>query len=167
MPNRRHRLPARSGRNRPGPPYIGALLRLTYQLARQRQLEAHVKRGFTDLNQSLLSVLVYPPPDGVRPGDLAERTNTTKQALNYLLRQLESLGYIERRANKRGGRRLIYLTRRGWTVFETQWMAMRQLEDEWASLIGKKRFEQFMQVLGELAALNTKALKRTEQDNGV
>jgi len=133
-------------------PYVGALLRLTYQAARERQLQAQVRRGFSDLNQALLSVLVYPPPDGVRPGDLAERTNMTKQAINYLLGQLEKLGYVERRAVN-GRRRLIYLTKRGWDVFETQWAAMRQLEDEWSKRVGRKDFEVFLSVLRELSGV--------------
>src|SRR6185437_15095124 len=98
-----------------GPPFIGALLRMAYQQARERQLDAQAKHGFSDLNQALLSVLVYPPPDGERPSDLAERTNMTKQAMNYLLGQLEQIGYVERRANK-GRRRLVYLTEKGWAV---------------------------------------------------
>jgi len=133
-----------------GPPYVAALLRMAYQQARERQLEAQAKRGFSDLNQALLSVLVYPPPDGERPSDLAERTNMTKQAMNYLLNQLEQLGYVERRANQRG-RRLVYLTKKGWAVFETQWNAMQKLEDEWAKKIGKKRFADFLGVLQELS----------------
>ena len=131
-------------------PYVGALLRLTYQVARERQLEVQARRGFSDLNQALLSVLVYPPPDGVRPSDLAQRTNMTKQAINYLLGQLEKLGYVERKAVN-GRRRLIYLTKRGWEVFETQWAAMRQLEEEWAKRVGKKRFDDFLSVLRELS----------------
>jgi DNA-binding MarR family transcriptional regulator len=126
------------------------LLRLTYQAARERQLRAQAHRGFSDLNQALLSVLVYPPPDGVRPSELAERTNMTKQAINYLLGQLETLGYVERRAIN-GRRRLIYLTKRGWDVFETQWTAMRQLEHEWAKRVGRKRFDDFLSVLRELS----------------
>ena len=77
----------------------------------------------------------------------------TKQAMNHLLGELEDRGYIERRSEK--GRRtvLIYLTRRGWRFFETQWAAMKQLEDEWADVIGKKRFEEFLDTLRRLSAL--------------
>ena len=39
---------------------------------------------------------------GVRPAELAERCFMTKQAMNYLLRDLEDRGYIERRAEKAG-----------------------------------------------------------------
>jgi DNA-binding MarR family transcriptional regulator len=133
------------------PPFVAGLLRMTYQAARRRQLAVQFEHGFTDLTQSHLSVLVYPPPDGVRPTELAERCFMTKQAMNYLLGELEHRGYIERRAEK--GRRtvLIYLTRRGWHFFETQWAAMKQLEDEWAAIIGKKRFEEFLGTLRRLA----------------
>jgi DNA-binding MarR family transcriptional regulator len=43
----------------------------------------------------------------------------TKQAMNYLLGQLEARGYIERRAEKGSSRRLVFLTNRGWQVRET------------------------------------------------
>src|SRR6476659_2392201 len=81
-------------------PQTGALLRMAYQVTRKHQLEALKKGGFGDLNQALLNVMVYPHPDGVRPSDLAERINMTKQATNYLLGQLEALGYIERKTQK-------------------------------------------------------------------
>lgn len=134
------------------PPFVAGLLRMAYQAARRRQLQVQFEHGFTDLTQSHLNVLVFPPPDGVRPTELAERCFMTKQAMNYLLGELEDRGYIERRAEK--GRRtvLIHLTPRGWLFFETQWAAMKQLEDEWAAVIGKKRFEQF---LGTLRRLST------------
>jgi len=148
------------------PPFVAGLLRMTYQAARRRQLQVQFEHGFTDLTQSHLNVLVYPPPDGVRPTELAERCFMTKQAMNYLLGELEDRGYLERRSEK--GRRtvLIYLTRRGWRFFETQWAAMKQLEDEWAVLIGKKRFDEFLDTLRRLSALKMPAtgLARHSED---
>jgi DNA-binding MarR family transcriptional regulator len=130
---------------------------MAYQSARRRQLQVQFEHGFTDLTQSHLNVLVYPPPDGVRPSDLAERCFMSKQAMNNLLGELEHRGYIERRSER--GRRavLIHLTRRGWRFFETQWAAMKQLEDEWAAVIGKKRFDEFLDTLRRLSALEAPA----------
>jgi DNA-binding MarR family transcriptional regulator len=141
------------------PPFVAGLLRMTYQAARRRQLEVQIEHGFTDLTQSHLSVLVYPPPDGVRPTELAERCFMTKQAMNYLLGELEDRGYIERRPE--AGRRtvLIHLTRRGWHFFETQWAAMKQLEDEWAAVIGKKRFAEFLGTLRRLSGTGAAATR--------
>jgi DNA-binding MarR family transcriptional regulator len=133
------------------PPYIGAFLRLTYQATRGRLFKALTERGFTDLNPALLNVFVYPPPDGVRPTELAERLNMSKQALNYLLGQLESLGYVKRRAGK-GAQRLVFLTRRGWQVFETQWEALQALEDEWSTRLGARKFEALKNTLRQLSS---------------
>ncbi len=142
------------------PPFVAGLLRMAYQGARRRQLQCQFEHGFTDLTQSHLNVLVYPPPDGVRPTELAERCFMTKQAMNNLLRELEDSGYIVRRSEK--GRRtvLIYLTRRGWRFFETQWAAMKQLEDEWTAIIGKRRFEEFLDTLRRLSAYEIVPLDR-------
>ena len=84
----------------PPPPTAGALLRMTYQGIRERQFAAVIGNGFDDLNQPLLNVFLFPSPDRMRPSELAERSNMTKQAMNYLLGQLEARGYLERRAEK-------------------------------------------------------------------
>lgn len=140
------------------PPYVAGLLRMAYQTARRRQLQVQFQHGFTDLTQSHLNVLVYPPPDGVRPSELAERCFMSKQAMNNVLGELEDRGYIERRSRK--GRRavLIYLTQRGWRFFEAQWAAMKQLEDEWAAAIGKKEFKKFLKTLRRLSALGASSV---------
>ena len=109
-----------------------------------------------------LAVFQYPPPDGVRPIDLADRTFMSKQALNQLLRQLEAHGYIERRLEKANGRRLIFLTRRGWRVCETQWSVMQDLEREMSASLGPKAFGEFMNALRELASLDAKSPRLPE-----
>jgi DNA-binding MarR family transcriptional regulator len=144
---------ARDGRQ----PLVGALLRMAYQVTRERQLKLLRRRGFSDLNQALLNVMIYPHPDRVRPSELAERTNMTKQAMNYLLGHLESLGYIERRAERGSRRRLVFLTNRGWQVVETNLNAMRDLQTEWAAIMGKKKFDEFMAALRQLASIHSTA----------
>jgi DNA-binding MarR family transcriptional regulator len=135
-------------------PQIGALLRMAYQVTRKYQLEALKNRGFGDLNQALLNVMVYPHRDGVRPSDLADRINMTKQATNYLLGQLEALGYIERRARKGSTRRLIFLTRRGWQSIDIHRAAVQEVEMQWAKVIGQKRFNDLKDALAQLIALD-------------
>jgi DNA-binding MarR family transcriptional regulator len=135
-------------------PFVGALLRMAYQITREHQLRALREHGFGDLNQALLSVMVYPHPDGIRPGDLAERINMTRQATNYLLGQLEALGYIERRAKKGSARRLVFLTRRGWQSVDRHRAAVLEIEAQWAAAIGQKRFGDFKETLTQLVALD-------------
>jgi DNA-binding MarR family transcriptional regulator len=59
-------------------------------------LERLHDHGFADLEPAHLIVLQYPGPQGTRPSELAARLRISKQALNYLLGQLEGLGYLER-----------------------------------------------------------------------
>jgi DNA-binding MarR family transcriptional regulator len=134
-----------------GPPYVGALLRLAWQVCRRRMLDALRAEGFKDLNDAYLNVLQYPPPDGVRPLDLAAQKSMSKQALNYLLAQLEDLGYLERRAENGIGRR-VFLTAKGWNAYETMWRTMRGVEAEWRARVGRRGFEQFRSTLRALAA---------------
>jgi DNA-binding MarR family transcriptional regulator len=138
----------------PRQPFIQALLRMTYEIARKHQLKTLESHGLGNLTPALLNVMVYPHPDGVRAGDLAERLNLTKQATNYFLGELEALGYIERRAQKGSKRRLVFLTRRGWQSIDLQRAAVLELEAQWAKAIGQKRFDDLKEMLAQLIALD-------------
>src|SRR5438552_13781936 len=80
-----------------GPPLIGALLRIPWEAVQRHMLERLHERGFDDLDAAHLNVFQYPGPQGARPSELATRLRITKQALNYLLGELERLDYLERR----------------------------------------------------------------------
>jgi DNA-binding MarR family transcriptional regulator len=140
--------------SRPPSIFVGALLRLCWQDCRERILVAVRARGFTDLTQVHLGIFGWPMPDGVRPIDLAERTYMTKQALNYVLVQLEQRGYLERRGEGARSRRLIYMTPRGWQVAETMRATMQQLEAEWGARVGRRKFAEFMKVLRNFAGVD-------------
>ena len=73
----------------PPPPLIGALLRVPWETVRERMLAGLHDRGFTDLVAAHVDVWRYPGPENQRPSELATQTRMTKQALNYLLGQLE------------------------------------------------------------------------------
>src|SRR5215472_18872225 len=81
------------------PPLIGALLRVPFKSVRDRMLAGLHERGFTDLIAAHLDVFQYPGPENRRPIELAAQTRMSKQALNYLLGQLEQLGYLTRESD--------------------------------------------------------------------
>jgi len=86
-----------------------------------------------------------------------------KQAMNYLLGQLEARGYIERRAERGSSRRLVFLTNRGWQVREAILAAVTEVEAEWTSVLGQQRFDEFMKTFdnyGRSASLAPKAQTR-------
>jgi DNA-binding MarR family transcriptional regulator len=135
-----------------GPPFFGALLRVTWQHVRDQMYRAIHDAGFTDFQDAHFAVFSYPLPDGVRPSELARQKRMSRQAINYLIIQLEQLGYVERRAPKGSDRRLIYLSARGRQVAETIFSCLRRLHAEWAEEIGHERFDMFLEVLKQLSA---------------
>ena len=71
----------------------------------------------------------YPGPDGKRPSDLAAEANMSRQATNYLLGQLERLGYVERRGDHDDARaKRVYETERGFAARQLLRDTMRALE---------------------------------------
>jgi DNA-binding MarR family transcriptional regulator len=124
---------------------------MPFEVVRQRMLERLHERGFGDLDAPHLNVLQYPGPDGVRPSELAGRLRISKQALNYLLGQLEDAKYLERVPDEGDLRsRRISLTPRGQKALRVIRDAVAELEAEWAVQLGEKRFAQLRALLVEL-----------------
>jgi DNA-binding MarR family transcriptional regulator len=109
------------------------------------------ERGFDDLDSAHLTVFQYPGPDGERPSELAARLRVSKQALNYLLGQLERLGYLERRADTEDLRsKRIAVTSRGNAAIDVMREAVAEMEEAWTARLGTKRFEQLRAILTDL-----------------
>jgi DNA-binding MarR family transcriptional regulator len=123
-----------------GPPLIGALLRVPWEAVNERMLAGLHDRGFDDLVPAHLSVMQYPGPDNMRPSDLAARTGMTRQALNYLLGQMEQRGYIERVEEDDPRFKRIHLTARGVAMGEAMREAVREVEAEWIERLGAERY---------------------------
>ena len=115
----------------PPPPLIGALLRVPYETVRDRMLADLHERGFTDLVQAHLEVFQYPGPENQRPLQLATQTRMSKQALNYLLGQLQQLGYLTREADESDQRsKRVRLTPRGHAAVKAIREIVKQVETE-------------------------------------
>ena len=136
-----------------GPPLIGALLRMPWERVQQHMLDRLHENGFADFDAAYLTVFQYPGPQGRRPSDLAARLLISKQALNYLLGELERLGYLERRADPDDLRsQRIALTPRGISAVGLIRDAVREIETAWAQQLGAKRFDELRNLLLELNA---------------
>lgn len=133
---------------------IGALMRLPWDAVVQRLLRTLHENGFDDIEGPQLGVLLWPGPEGMRPSDLAARMRVSKQALNYLLRDLEQRGYLERRPDPDDRRsRRISLTERGRALIPVIRGAVADTEREWAAALGDDRFGQLRELLVELNAV--------------
>jgi len=136
-----------------GPPMIGALLRTPWEAVQRHMLARLHERGFDDLDAAHLNVFQYPGPQGARPSELASRLRMTKQALNYLLGELERLGYLERRPDPDDLRsKRVALTPRAVSAIGAIREAVEEMEEIWARQLGEKRFAELRNLLLDLDA---------------
>ena len=126
-------------------------MRMPVDEIRRRMLAALHEQGFDDLIPAHLIVLRWPGPDGLRPVEVAGQTGMSKQALNYLLGQLEETGYLERvddpddRRSKR-----IRVTKRGWAAGKVMRAAVGEVEQEFVDAHGKKELANLLELLTRL-----------------
>jgi len=127
---------------------IGALLRVPAQAIHRRIIKELNAAGFGELRLPHMAVLQFPGPDSVRPSALAERAGMSKQAMNQLLRRLETFGYIVRSdVPGEGKARVIRFTKRGHAAFSKIIDILRDVEREWSAELGQKHFIQLKELL--------------------
>ena len=124
---------------------------MPWEAVQRRMLAALHERGFDDLDAAHVNVFQYPGPEGARPSELAARLRISKQALNYLLGELERSGYLERRPDPDDLRsKRVALSPRGVSAVGVIREAVGDLEVEWAQQLGVGRFEELRSLLREL-----------------
>jgi DNA-binding MarR family transcriptional regulator len=127
---------------------IGALLRVPAQAIQRRLIAELNDAGFDDLRVPHMAVLQFPGPDRVRPSALAERAGMSKQAMNQLLKSLESLGYLVRSdAPDEGRARIVRVTRRGRAADAKIHDILREIERDWSAELGPTRFAELKELL--------------------
>jgi DNA-binding MarR family transcriptional regulator len=111
------------------------------------------KAGFTDLVPAHLAVMRYPGPENRRPSELAADARMTKQAMNYLLGQMQQLGYLTRDDDPADLRfKRVRLTGRGHAVARAIRASVAAIEDELEQELGPAQFDQLRQLLIQLNA---------------
>jgi DNA-binding MarR family transcriptional regulator len=147
----------------PPPPLIGALLRMPGDAVLRRMVDDLHAAGCTDIVPAHFAVLRYPGPQGRRPSDLAAETGMSRQAMNYLLGQLEHSGYLVRIADPDDHRsKRIRLTDRGEVVRLTIRATVAAIEAELERDLGHEHFSQLRERLVQLNATEFVARSRIE-----
>jgi DNA-binding MarR family transcriptional regulator len=92
--------------------------------------------------------------DGPRPvGEIAENLGVTSQAVSKAVRELESLGYVDRQADPLDGRvRRVALTDSGRAVLEAGRAIRAEINAELAAALGAERVEQAARTLKDALA---------------
>ncbi len=135
----------------PPEPRIGALLRAAHEIVYRAVYERTAASGYAELHPAHFRLLQFPGIDGVRPTELARSLDSSKQAINPLLGDLERWGYITREPDHHDGRgRVIHLTSRGEKLMRTIKSIHAQVEGDWEAQLGPRKLDTLRKALDQI-----------------
>jgi DNA-binding MarR family transcriptional regulator len=130
---------------------FGVLLFIPYRHMENRILQAIRDAGFDDVTLAQARVLQRIAPSGSRLTDLAEQAQMTKQSAAGLVDELERMRYVRRVPDPSDRRaRLIKIDKRGRQAAKAAQVAHDEMEAEWRSRLGARRFTQLRETLEDL-----------------
>jgi DNA-binding MarR family transcriptional regulator len=134
-------------------PHLGVLFERARRLLYAAIIARFRAEGFDDVREGHGSVFVFMRPGGTRLTELARRARMTKQSMGELVRDLEALGYVERRPDPDDGRaKIVVFTPSGERVNAIGIEAITDMERQWARSLGRQRMEALRAALEELTA---------------
>ncbi|MCW5695185.1 MAG: winged helix-turn-helix transcriptional regulator [Bauldia sp.] len=141
---------------RPSPPEarrnIATLLEDALASAERSVFDSLDARGFGDIRPAHSKVFSVIAGTGSRITDMAAAAAMTKQSMQYLVDDLERLGYAERVGGQSDRRaKLIRLTPRGRAAVLVARDAIATAENAWTGLLGAEKVRRLRALLEELA----------------
>jgi DNA-binding MarR family transcriptional regulator len=134
-------------------PFIGSMMRTTVRWILDHVYDHVVAAGFDDLGRAHVRVFRYPSAEGLRPSELADRLEVTKQSVNDLLHDLEERGYLTREPDPSDGRaRVVRLTKKGHALEDATYAGAASAQQAIADVLGPRRFPQFRDALAEVSS---------------
>ena len=122
-----------------------------WQWVRAQVFEGVVDAGYDDLNPAHVGLFRYPTLGGLRPGEIAERMQITKQSVHDLLTHLEQTGYITREPDPSSKRsRIVRLSPKGEQLEREVRSRARRAEEQIAEILGPDQFVQLRHALDVL-----------------
>lgn len=129
---------------------LGLLLFIPYR-AMETAVVAELARHGHRLSIAQARVFQRIGPDGIRPSELAETTQLTKQTLGSILDQLEKAGYVARTPDPADGRaRVVTITDRGHELVVLSLPVVEEMERAWTEHLGPERTQQLREALVDL-----------------
>ena len=143
-------------------PYIGALMLAGWQWVREQVFDGVRAAGYDDLNPAHVGLFRYPTLGGLRPIEIAERMQITKQSVHDLLTHMEQRGYLVREPDPTDRRaRVVRLTESGRRLELEVRAQAAGAEEQVAAMLGEPRFTQLRdalhQLVGQLDAARARA----------
>lgn len=133
---------------------FGVLLFIPYRHMETRILQRIHDAGYDDVTLAQARVFQRIAPGGSRLTDLAEQAQMTKQSVAGLVDELERMRYVRRVPDPDDRRaRLIQIDKRGRQAAKAAQVAHNEIQAEWRSHLGTRRFTQLRELLEDLRAI--------------
>jgi DNA-binding MarR family transcriptional regulator len=130
---------------------FGVLLFIPYRHMENRILQAVKDAGYDDVTLAQARVFQRIAPGGSRLTELAEQSQMTKQSVAGLVDELERMRYVKRVPHPNDRRaRLIQIDTRGRHAAKAAQAAHDEVQAEWRSRLGARRFSQLREMLEDL-----------------
>ena len=134
-------------------PFVGALMLVGWQWVRDQVFDGVRAAGYDDLNPAHVGLIRYPTLHGMRPIEIANRMQITKQSVHDLLGHMEQRGYLTREEDPADRRaRVVQLTEKGRRLERVVRAQAAAAEAHIADLLGERRFNQLRDALTILVA---------------
>jgi DNA-binding MarR family transcriptional regulator len=128
------------------------MMRTTVGWVREHVYAQVIDAGYHELGRAHVAMFRYPTLEGLRPTEIADQLQVTKQSVNDLLSYMEEHGYVVRVPDPTDGRaRIVHLTAKGRRLEDVVYYAAGSAERAIAELLGPNRFPQLRQSLEEVA----------------
>lgn len=129
----------------------GAYLRILWDELRYNLENQLKEQGFEDISYSHGWIFHHTKEEGSRVTELAAIAKITKQSMSALVAQLETNGYVKKKADPSDKRAwLLVLTAKGKRVKEAGQSINFVLEKKWEEKLGKKEYHAFRELLIKL-----------------
>ena len=120
--------------------HLGRLLLKAYRAFSARALEKLAARGYTGLALAHTMLLTNIDIHGTRPSALAERIGVSRQAVGNLVHELQTMGYVARKADPSDQRAIVVaLTETGWKLLQDVVEVKTEIEAEYGAILGEEQ----------------------------
>lgn len=125
------------------PDHIGWTLWQATQAWRREFVASMAAAGHGWFAQARGNLLVYIGPDGIRQGDLAEKSGLTKQAVQQFVDELVADGIVIRTPDEADARaRRVRLTPAGEAAMRDADRIKLEIEEKWRAKLGSAEFDE-------------------------
>jgi DNA-binding MarR family transcriptional regulator len=122
-----------------------------WKWTREQVFQGVLAAGYEDLNRAHVALFRYPTLDGLRPIEVAEKMQITKQSVHDLLSYMEDRGYLTREPDPADRRaRVVRLTESGTRLELVVRAQAAAAEKKIAAVLGEPLFTHFRDALQEI-----------------